>query len=222
MRSFMEPHFGSDLGRVRAHTGEEAEMPASASPLNRVFLKEKRPTGAGCRDVLTQRWGCDTACSRAGFIDTETPFTDAHGEKGKSSCCNKWPLFVEGFTINHLSLDGAASCKGAMFRKIFKVASEGKEVRIGCTDSTTSDADHDLELSPSAAKTLFGSMEFPKNTQVEVCPDGSLTGLCEPENSKLNNPRNPSFPRQRDCVEKGCIPQDNSVDCSRSDWPQGS
>ena len=172
-----------------------------------------------CRKVLTQRWGCDTACSRAGFIDKETPFTDEHGERGKSSCCNKWPPFVESFAIHNLGLNGAASCKGAMFRKIFRVNFKDKTIRIACTDTTTSTADHDLEISPAAAVDLFDSVEFPLNTEVEVCPDGDLSNLCEPDASKLNNPRNPSFPRQRDCIEKGCIPQDNSVVCERYGWP---
>ena len=187
-----------------------------------IYLKADKSPGDKCRNVLTQRWGCDTACSRAGFVDHETPFTDEHGEKGKSGegCCNKWPPFVESFAIHQLSLNGAASCKGGMYKKIFKVKFKEQEIRIACTDSTTSKADHDLELSPSAATDLFGSVEFPLNTQVEVCPDGDLPNLCEPDEKALNNPNNPSFPRQRDCVEKGCIPQDNSVDCSRYGWPK--
>ncbi len=184
-----------------------------------VHKKEKEPN---CHTVKTQRWGCDTACSRVGFVDSETPFTDEHGEFGKSSCCNKWPPFVESFARNHLSLNGVASCKGSMFMKTFKVKFNGKEIRIGCTDSTTATADHELELSPLAAKDLFGSMEFPLNQKVQACEDGALTDVCKLDVSKLNNPHNPAFPRQVDCVEKGCKPQDNSVTCERFDWPKGS
>lgn len=153
-------------------------------------------------------------------MDHETPFTDAKGEFGKTPCCNKWPPFVESYAIRHLSLDGAASCKGGMYRHIYKVGYRGKEVRVACTDSTTKHADHDLELSPSAAIALFGKLDFALNTQVDVCPDGTVSDLCFVGPEKLNNPYNPDFPKQVDCIEKGCIPQDNSVNCSRYDWPK--
>ena len=216
---------GSTLQRQKDSDVPELDFPGSPEEVSTHAVSiahEAVPLKADknkCRKVLTQRWGCDTACSRAGFVDHETPFTDEHGEKGKSSCCNKWPPFVESFAIHNLSLNGAASCKGAMFRKIFKVKFKDQAIRIACTDSTTATADHDLELSPSAATDLFGSVEFPLNTEVEVCPDGDLPNLCEPDPKDLNNPKNPSFPTQRDCVEKGCRPQDNSVDCARYGWP---
>jgi hypothetical protein len=190
-----------------------------------IQLKKDNQPSNNCKTVKTQRWGCDTACSRAGFVDNDTPFTDATGERGKTGCCNKWPPFVESHAITELSLNGVASCKGAMYKKIFKVKfkenkdTPEKEIRIGCTDSTTTDADHELELSPLAAQDLFGSFEFPLNRQVTVCPDGALSSVCELDAKKLNNPHNPAFPRQRDCVEKGCIPQDPFYDCSRYGWP---
>jgi hypothetical protein len=190
-----------------------------------IQLKKDNQPSNNCKTVKTQRWGCDTACSRAGFVDNETPFTDATGERGKTGCCNKWPPFVESHAISELSLNGVASCKGAMYKKIFKVKfkenkdTPEKEIRIACTDSTTKDADHELELSPLAAQDLFGSFEFPLNRQVTVCPDGALSSVCELDAKKLNNPHNPAFPRQRDCVEKGCIPQDPFYDCSRYGWP---
>jgi hypothetical protein len=196
---------------IERQTGETART---------IYRKEDKSSRDKCRTVATQRWGCDTACSRAGFMDDETPFTDATGERGKTPCCNKWPPFVESYAINHLSLDGVASCKGGMYRKIFRVGFKDKEVRIGCTDSTTRDADHELELSPLAARKLFERDDFPLNTKVKACPDGALSNLCEPDPEALNNPKNPAFPRQTDCVEKGCIPQDPFVDCSRYDWPR--
>jgi hypothetical protein len=206
---------------------------ATEKAANAIYRKEdKSPRTAGCRTVLTQRWGCDTACSRAGFVDHDTPLMDQHGEKGMSGvgCCNKWPPFVESFAITNLGLDGAASCKGAMYKKIFKVShkmrgrEKDNEVRIACTDSTTKDADHDLELSPAASRILFERDDFPRNSPVTICPDGALSSVCEPDPTKgqLNNPKNPRHPRQIDCIEKGCIPQDNDYDCSRTGWPPGS
>ena len=206
--------------------GNHAIQRLLASQLNEAAGTIQRKAGGNCKTVKTQRWGCDTACSRAGFIDNDTPFTDATGERGKTGCCNKWPPFVESYARSDLSLNGVASCKGAMYKKIFKVKFKGtkdtdeKEIRIACTDSTTRDADHELELSPLAAMDLFGTYYFPLNTPVTVCPDGSLSSVCEVDAKKLNNPHNPAFPRQRDCVEKGCIPQDPFYDCDRYGWPR--
>ncbi len=217
---------GSSAGRhLLAH---ELAHSLQQSPDPTIFRKEdkeakadaKPKKDAGCRTVKTQRWGCDTVCSRAGFIDFETPFIDEGGEHGKTGCCNKWPPFVESFARSDLGLNGAASCKGGMFLGIFKVRHGDSEIRIGCTDSTTSDSDHDLEISPRAAVDLFGSDEFPKNTSVEVCPDGRLSGVCQPEPKDLNGPHlRGKSPTQKSCVAKGCYPQDSSVDCSRFGWP---
>src|ERR1044072_6484301 len=119
-----------------------------------IQLKKDSQPSNNCKTVKTQRWGCDTACSRAGFVDNDTPFTDATGERGKTGCCNKWPPFVEIYARTQLSLNGVASCKGAMYKKIFKVIfkqnndTPEKVIRTACADSTTADANHELELSP--------------------------------------------------------------------------
>ena len=201
------------------------------SPNPTVFRKEdkqdkaskpdpKPKPDAKCRTVKTQRWGCDTVCSRAGFLDFETPFIDEGGEHGKSGCCNKWPPFVESYARSNLGLNGAASCKGGMYLGIYKVRHGGNEIRVGCTDSM-GPADHELELSPRAAVDLFGPDDFATNTPVEVCPDGRLSEVCQPEPKALNGPHiKGQVPTQKSCVAKGCYPQDPSVDCSRYGWPR--
>jgi Domain of unknown function (DUF4157) len=224
--------FASNLPPSVAGSSRNVSERRAEKAADVIYRKEDKNPPTGCRTVLTQRWGCDTACSRAGFVDHDTPLMDQHGEKGMSGigCCNKWPPFVESFAITNLGLNGVASCKGAMYKKIFKVShkirgrEKENEVRIACTDATTRDADHDLELSPAASRILFERDDFPKNSPVTICPDGALSSVCEPDPGKgqLNNPNNPKFPRQIDCIEKGCIPQDNEYDCSRTGWPPGS
>jgi hypothetical protein len=187
-------------------------------------LHEKPPLApppahqSDCERGKALRWGCDTTCSHNGFIDT-TLVPKAGSPVGATGCCNRWPPFVEKHAREVLSLNGAASCKGAarrMNNKLATVTYGGKSVKVLCTDAFGANQSHAIELSPLAMKDLHGNFE--NISKVEVCYSDSGITTCRTE---VNN-SSKSPPSEDDCIARSCkssLSESDRKDCSEHGWP---